>query len=351
MTFTFPASEAEAHLHQNDGSYQKVLLKLRWGALVLLESYADQHVFPLQNSHVEQDARIGRKLVLHFGTMTNTPLSLFFPTATKQKEWTRLLEKCAKWSIDDYYTLDDEVGRGSYGVVRRAICNRTRERVAIKCLSSTDIHSTREIGIMATSDHPNILNVLDTLQIMNKTYLVLPLMQGDLQTIVIDAKKRCQNLIREIMRQILAGVEELHGINLIHRDLKPGNVLCSFDGNGDIHCKIADFGISTQLSCGQEFVETEACYGTRNYSSPEMLGGKPYGIKSDVFSVGCLLFELLTGEVAFDGDKMYKFPEIEKWDALQDSSVGELVNMMLCEDPEHRLSATEALEHRWFRTQ
>lgn len=351
MTFIFPSSQIEAHMKRPDGAYRRVLLKLRWGSLVVQTSRDEKQVLALQNSKVQQDITNRRKLVLRFRSPPNTRLSLLFRTLAQQKEWTRLFAKCAMWSIDEYYTLGDELGRGAYGVVWRGKSNITQQDVAIKCMASSDMVGSREVDIMASINHPNVVGVVDVLQTQYTTYLVLELMQGNISEKVIDVKKRDENLVRQIMRQILAGLEELHDNDVIHRDLKPENVLCSFDANDNIQCKITDLGLSTQLTLGQEFVTNQDYYGTPNYSSPEMLEELPYGTKSDIFSVGCIFYELLTGYVAFDGEDSSELQECAEWDDFKHSSVAELVNMMLRKDSEQRISATEALEHRWFKNQ
>lgn len=235
---------------------------------------------------------------------------------------------------------------------------KTNNRVALKIIKLSEeegIPNTalREISIMKALSHKNILSVLDVLHTELELVIVLSFVETDLKKLLngggpVDKK----NLIK----QLLEGVAYLHSKQIIHRDLKPQNILV--DSAGCL--KIADFGLARSLEIKMPSYSSEVV--TLWYRPPELLrGSKVYGFSVDIWSVGCIISEILTGIPLFAGtDKQDQLDKIGKYLGLQgtnqmeyllklhsnyDPSFAGLIFECLKECPEKRITAREALEY------
>ena len=199
------------------------------------------------------------------------------------------------------------LGKGAYGVV--SLHKVGEESYAIKKMPIIESDllstaSTREIAIMKRMDHPNILKLNDYIVEGVFVYLVTKFMEeGTLNTVMKDYP--ISEIIRKRMAyQILCGMAYMHSIDILHRDIKPDNILLEWRGSEkdiDFNLKLADFGLARALTCVKETGKT-ALVITLWYRPPELLyGGKKYGKSSDMWSVGCVIYEILTGEVLFKG--------------------------------------------------
>ncbi|KAL8404221.1 hypothetical protein RB594_009179 [Gaeumannomyces avenae] len=205
--------------------------------------------------------------------------------------------------VDERYTVTKELGQGAYGIVCAAVNNQTSEGVAIKKILAK--RALREIKLLQHfRGHRNITCLYD-MDIprpdnFNETYLYEELMECDLAAIIRSGQPLTDAHFQSFIYQILCGLKYIHSANVLHRDLKPGNLLV----NADCELKICDFGLARGFSVDPE---ENAGYmteyvATRWYRAPEiMLSFQSYTKAIDVWSVGCILAELLGGRPFFKG--------------------------------------------------
>ena len=205
--------------------------------------------------------------------------------------------------IGDRYEIIDKVGSGGMADVYKALCHKLNRYVAIKILKqefSTDASFVDKFRAEAQSaaglSHPNIVNVYDVGEENGIYYIVMELIEGITLKNFIERKGRLD--IREatgIAIQIAQGLEAAHANNIIHRDIKPQNIIISREGK----VKVADFGIAKAASSN---TLTSSAMGSVHYISPEQARGGYSDEKSDIYSLGITIYEMISGRVPFEGD-------------------------------------------------
>uniref|UniRef100_A0A673NB69 mitogen-activated protein kinase n=1 Tax=Sinocyclocheilus rhinocerous TaxID=307959 RepID=A0A673NB69_9TELE len=286
------------------------------------------------------------------------------------------------WEVPVRYQNLSPVGSGAYGTVCSAYDEKTGLKVAVKKLSrpfQSIIHAKRtyrELRLLKHMKHENVIGLLDvftpatSLEEFNDVYLVTHLMGADLNNIV-----KCQKLtddhVQFLIYQILRGLKYIHSADIIHRDLKPSNLAV----NEDCELKILDFGLARHTDD-----EMTGYVATRWYRAPEiMLNWMHYNMTVDIWSVGCIMAELLTGRTLFPGTDRILFlsfppsltckkfsvnctmartyinslPQMPKRN-FADVFIGanpqavDLLEKMLVLDTDKRITAAEALAHPYF---
>ncbi len=212
------------------------------------------------------------------------------------------------------YELGELLGRGGMAEVRKGTDTRLGRVVAVKRLR-TDLASDatfqarfrREAQSSASLNHPTIVAVYDTGEEPStdgtdvaQPYIVMEYVAGrTLRDILREGRKILPERALELTSGVLAALDYSHRAGIIHRDIKPGNVMLT--PSGDV--KVMDFGIARAISDAQStMTQTAAVVGTAQYLSPEQARGETVDSRSDVYSAGCLLYELLTGRPPFVGD-------------------------------------------------
>ena len=211
------------------------------------------------------------------------------------------------------YELGELLGRGGMAEVRKGHDTRLGRVVAIKRLR-TDLASDatfqarfrREAQSAASLNHPAIVAVYDTGEEpasdgsgVSQPYIVMEFVAGrTLRDILREGRKILPERALEITSGVLSALDYSHRAGIIHRDIKPGNVMLT--PSGDV--KVMDFGIARAMSDSNTMTQTAAVVGTAQYLSPEQARGETVDSRSDVYSAGCLLYELLTGRPPFVGD-------------------------------------------------
>ena len=214
--------------------------------------------------------------------------------------------------VGSRYELGELLGRGGMAEVRKGTDTRLGRVVAVKRLR-TDLASDstfqarfrREAQSSASLNHPAIVSVYDTGEELTEDgvaqpYIVMEYVAGrTLRDILREGRKILPERALEITSGVLAALDYSHRAGIIHRDIKPGNVM--LNPMGDV--KVMDFGIARAVSdASSSMTQTAAVVGTAQYLSPEQARGETVDSRSDVYSAGCLLYELLTGRPPFVGD-------------------------------------------------
>src|SRR6186997_2606265 len=216
--------------------------------------------------------------------------------------------------IGGRYEVGELLGRGGMAEVRKGTDVRLGRTVAIKRLR-TDLASDatfqarfrREAQSAASLNHPSIVSVYDTGEELAtdgsgiaQPYIVMEYVAGrTLRDILREGRKILPERALEITSGVLSALDYSHRAGIIHRDIKPGNVMLT--PSGDV--KVMDFGIARAISdASSTMTQTAAVVGTAQYLSPEQARGETVDSRSDVYSAGCLVYELLTGRPPFVGD-------------------------------------------------
>lgn len=205
------------------------------------------------------------------------------------------------------YELIEKIGEGGMAVVYKAKCRLLNRYVAIKILRpeyTKDIqfveNFNRESQAAAGLQHPNIVSVYDVGTEGNIHFIVMELIDGrPLSDIIKESAPMDYKRSIEITKQVASALKVAHRNNIIHRDVKPHNIMITSDGTA----KLADFGIAKAVSDSTIIAkETSRIIGSVHYFSPEQARGAYVDERSDIYSLGIVLYEMLTGQVPFDGD-------------------------------------------------
>ena len=204
------------------------------------------------------------------------------------------------------YRIDQQIGVGGMAVVYRATDLNTQHFVAVKVLKpeyNQDAEYVarfqREAEAASKMTHHNIVNLLDVgMDSSGNRYLIMEYVEGQTLKDVIREKGRLSETSAvQITIRILSALQHAHSNGIIHRDIKPQNILMQSDG----HVKVADFGIA-RMANKNTLAKGDSVMGSVHYFSPEQASGKEAGVTSDIYSVGVTLYEMLTGRVPFDSN-------------------------------------------------
>ncbi|XP_049778412.1 death-associated protein kinase related-like [Schistocerca cancellata] len=275
-------------------------------------------------------------------------------------------QKMEKWitqqPIEEHYEVEEQpFARGKYAAVRMCRHRTTGVRYAAKFLRkrrrSEDLRPEilHEVAILdACADSPRIVQLHKVFESESDMVLLLELAPGgELQMLLDRDEVPEERQVRRLMRQILDGLAYLHSINVAHLDIKPQNLVLTDEFP---HCevKLCDLGISRYISQGADIRDM---LGTPDYVAPEVLNFEPISLATDMWSVGVLLYVLLTGCSPFGGDtKQETFCNISKCildfpeDLFEDISedAKDLMCKLIVKDPSQRLTAEQSLKHQWF---
>ena len=215
------------------------------------------------------------------------------------------------------YRLLDRLGRGGMGEVWRAVDTRKDREVALKVLGSWmcgDPHFAarfkREAALAARLNAPNIVPIHDYGQIDDRLFIDMPLVPGtDLAKLLRRGALEPERAVA-IVAQVARGLAVAHEAGLVHRDVKPSNVLVSITADGDDHAYLIDFGITKALD-GTRLSMTVGCFGTPAYMAPECFLGDG-DARSDIYALGCILYEALTGKAAFTAPHPFAYANLHQ---------------------------------------
>nr|XP_009943621.1 PREDICTED: serine/threonine-protein kinase 36 [Opisthocomus hoazin] len=251
--------------------------------------------------------------------------------------------------MEEYHVLE-MVGEGSFGRVYKGRRKHSAQVVALKFIpkvgrSEKELKNLqREIEIMRGLHHPNIIQMLDSFETDKEVVVVTDYAEGELFQILEDDGSLPEDQVQTIAAQLVSALYYLHSHRILHRDMKPQNILLGKDGV----VKLCDFGFARAMSI--HTMVLTSIKGTPLYMSPELVEERPYDHTADLWSVGCILYELFVGTPPFYTSSIFQLVSLivkdpVKWPAAISPVFKSFLQGLLMKDPRQRLSWPELLSH------
>lgn len=265
----------------------------------------------------------------------------------------------ANKTLVDIYRMGNELGKGAFAMVKKCEHKATRQDRAVKIYRKDPNHPElrsnimREFNILRTLDHPNIVGIFEHFEDDKKFYMVMEYSKGgEMFNSIVKGANTNEAMVARTMRQVLSALAYIHAKSIVHRDMKPENILFDELGN-EQNLKLVDFGEAIYLDAGGQVV---GVCGTSYYVAPEVLTG-PYNELCDVWSCGVIMYVLLSGKVPFNGNNdeeiisrvrtgVYSL-DIPEFSKVSEEAI-DLIRQMIC-PAETRISAKSALQHPWMK--
>jgi serine/threonine protein kinase len=209
------------------------------------------------------------------------------------------------------YRIEQVIGRGGMGVVYLAEHRRLKRKVALKVLAPELAEDERfrerfvqESELAGSLDHAHIVDIFDAGDARGLLYIAMRFVDGtDLKALIEVEGPLEPERAASLISQVAGALDSAHARGLIHRDVKPANVLVSIDPDGAEHCYLTDFGLTKRPDQTTGLTKTGQFMGSVDYAAPEQFEGKPLDARTDVYSLACVAYECLTGEVPFPRDQ------------------------------------------------
>ncbi|NXC32400.1 STK36 kinase, partial [Campylorhamphus procurvoides] len=251
--------------------------------------------------------------------------------------------------MEKYHVLE-MIGEGSFGRVYKGRRKHSAQVVALKFIpkvgrSDKELKNLqREIEIMRGLHHPNIIQMLDSFETDKEVVVVTDYAEGELFQILEDDGNLPEDQVQTIAAQLVSALYYLHSHRILHRDMKPQNILLGKDGV----VKLCDFGFARAMSI--HTMVLTSIKGTPLYMSPELVEERPYDHTADLWSVGCILYELFVGTPPFYTNSIFQLVSLivkdpVKWPTAASPVFKSFLQGLLMKDPHQRLSWPELLSH------
>uniref|UniRef100_A0A8C9L6P9 non-specific serine/threonine protein kinase n=1 Tax=Pavo cristatus TaxID=9049 RepID=A0A8C9L6P9_PAVCR len=251
--------------------------------------------------------------------------------------------------MERYHVLE-VIGEGSFGRVYKGRRRCSAQVVALKFIpkvgrSEKELKNLqREIEIMRGLHHPNIIQMLDSFETDKEVVVVTDYAEGELFQILEDDGSLPEDQVQTIAAQLVSALYYLHSHRILHRDMKPQNILLGKDGV----IKLCDFGFARAMSI--HTMVLTSIKGTPLYMSPELVEERPYDHTADLWSVGCILYELFMGTPPFYTSSIFQLVSLivkdpVKWPKAISPAFKSFLQGLLMKDPRQRLSWPELLSH------
>ena len=258
------------------------------------------------------------------------------------------------------------LGTGGFAVVKQCTHLRSKKSYAVKVMNiveptnEEDLEEggmtlpeiAEEIRLTISLASPQVVRIYDFYQTPKHVYVIMEFLRGgELLEAVMNLGSYSEKDAALIMKQLLTGLVNVHAHNITHRDLKLENLMLAEKGNLR-SLRIADFGLAKKMKTSRGKLSAQC--GSPAYVAPEIILGQQYTPAVDMWAVGCILYCLLNGQLPFyDADEQAMFRRIAKGEARPPAEsvsedARELIGQLLCADKVTRLTASEALEHRWI---
>jgi serine/threonine protein kinase len=255
----------------------------------------------------------------------------------------------------DRYTIVDYLGEGAMGLVYRALDPSLRRHVAIKFIASDDPDQKnrfqREARAHAQIEHDHVCRVYEVGEVGGRAYIAMQLIDGrSLQEVASDLTLE-QRVV--VMEQVAEAVQAAHSMGVIHRDIKPGNIMVENRDGGGLHAYVLDFGIAREVG-SPGMTLTGTVVGTPAYMAPEQVQGDPGLIdrRVDVYGIGATLYDLIAGEAPFSGSTRIETlvqvvsdqpRPLRELDGRVPVDLETIVSTCLEKDPQRRYASARAL--------
>ena len=257
------------------------------------------------------------------------------------------------------FDILEELGKGSMGQVYKALDPKINRLLAIKTIRFSDEFEEdliqeikerffREAEIAGRLSHPSIVTIYDVGEDRDLTYMAMEFLEGEnLEKYIFKENLLPFTKILDIIAEVAEALAFAHRANVIHRDIKPANIMILKNGG----VKVTDFGIAKAISSSR--TKTGVILGTPNYMSPEQIMGQKMDLRSDIFSLGVLFFQLLTGELPFHGENLssllyqitqIRHPSLRSYNPKIPRVCEQILNKALAKDPKARFSSAEEME-------
>lgn len=324
----------------------------------------------------------GREIIFK---VNKTFTSFYAPSDELHEKWIKALQ-AVSGNVTDFYDFGKLIGRGAYSEVFIARDKQRNELCAVKVLErSNSEHAKlidRELAVLRMLNHQNIVQIYDIFDSARETYVVMEyLAGGELLDLITDSDHLSEKNSKQVIREVLQAVQYLHARGIVHRDVKPENILC-VNRAWPLRVKLTDFGLSKMVGNASgngggggggngggdgdgsnenggggavERVMRSQC-GTAYYLAPEIANNLAYSKPVDLWACGVVLYVMLAGKFPFYGDTDdkfmrrlragVKFPEKE-WSGVS-ADAKALVRGLLEPRADARLTAAQALQHRWL---
>ena len=354
-----------------NGKLKKYYLVLSGKDILYYKTNAKEVVEGMHNlsgTYVQENGekKIDNRTFYLFSIIFNTKTRMYYcPDKEVAKLWTANLRKSIGYeNFFDSYEMLDEIGEGKFGLVKLGVHYKTKERVAIKIIKKeamnvSDLELVKgEIDIMKLCGHPNVVRLLDHFENSEFIFIVMEYLSGgDLGNhLQVKNFKFTEKRAAEIMVQIANGLNYLHSYGVLHRDLKPDNIMIS-DNTDNATIKIMDFGLSKVLAPHERVNDG---FGTLSFVAPEVLIRQPYNKQIDIWSMGIILYYMLTSCLPFDDEndseeviaKMIVFNEVEFPDKLfkdKSKELKDIIGQCLIKNPDKRITIDNYVNHPWIK--
>lgn len=274
------------------------------------------------------------------------------------------------------YDVSETLGNGNFSEVKACVHITQGEKRAVKIIDkqkflqfqqkrASQLSIFDEINVLEKLDHPNIIKCYETFDTPTHKYLVMELLRGgDLLQHILDQGHFSESEAKRLFQELCEGVRYIHKQDIVHRDMKPENILLTEKTDRTkLHFKIADFGLARS---NYKSKDCKTFCGTPHYFAPEVintfrnkevgeLDKAGYGKQADLWSLGVILYIMLSGVPPFEDDDLYdqildgqyEF-DVHEWKSVSDSAK-DLVKSLMKVDPKKRLTIEQALEHNWFK--